>query len=107
MLDEQSTCRAAAVKRAALMTGAGPHLVALVVIVHQRAEEWRLQARCIALEREDHFLRRESGGFVVEVEIAGNLAKRREGQLFDALQFANEIDRRVEPALLPDVLDQA
>ena len=53
MLDEDAADRAAAVENAAIVSRAGPHLVALFGIIDERAEERRLQSLGILLEPAD------------------------------------------------------
>ena len=43
---------------------------------------------------------------MVEVDVAGNLAHRDERQGFDARQFTDQEDRRIQPALVPDRANQ-
>ena len=87
MLDEDAADRAAAVEDAAVVARAGPQLIALLLVVDERAEERRLQRVGILLEARD--------------EVAGDEFRRLLGQEHVAVDEVEHLDRNVLEALAP------
>ena len=88
MLDEDAADRAAAVEDAAVVARASPELIAFLLVVDERAEEWGLERVGILLEARD--------------EVAGDEFGRLLGQEDVAIDEVEHLDRNVLEALAPD-----
>ena len=70
MFHEHAADWAAAVKHAAIVSRAGPQLIALLGIVDERAEERGLQGLGLLLQPADQVLGDEGWGFLGQEDIA-------------------------------------
>ena len=99
MLEENPPDRAAGVEDAAVVAGAGPELVALLGIIDQGAEEWRLQRLGVLPQPADQVLGDEIGRFLGEEHVAVGFAQHIDGNVFQPVAADQDDDRHVEAAL--------
>ena len=98
MLHEDAADRAAAVEDAAIVSRAGPELVALLGVVDQRAEERRLQRLGILLEARDEVLGDELRRLLGEKHVAVDEVEHLDRDVLEALAPDQDDDRHVEAA---------
>ena len=95
---EDPADRAACIEDAAIMAGAGPKLVALLGIIHQRAEERRFQRLGVVPQMADQVAADEIGRFLGQEHIAVDLVQHLDRNLLQPLTAHQHEDRQFQAA---------
>ena len=103
MLDENAPDGAAAIEDAAVVAGTGPELVALFLVVDERAEERGLQRVGVLLEARDEIAGDEFGRLLGQEHIAVDEVEHFDRNVLEALAPDQDDDRHVEAALPHEV----
>jgi hypothetical protein len=98
MLHEDAADRAAAIKDPAIMTRAGPQLIAFLGVIDQRAEKRRLQCLCILREPADEIARDEFRRLFGEKDVAVDEVEHFHRHVFKPPAAHEQHDRHFEAA---------
>src|SRR6516225_5374679 len=107
MFHEHPSDRTAAVEHAAIVTRAGPKLVALLGIIDECAEERRLQCLGVLLQAADEIFGDERGRLLRQEDIAVNEIEHFDGQVFEPLVTDQQDDRKLEAAAAHEVNERS
>ena len=98
VLHEHAADRAATVENSAIVTGAGPELVALLGIIDESAEEWRLQRLGILLQATDEILGDEGRCLLRQEHVAVDEIEHLHRKILEPLAADQEDDRKIQAA---------
>jgi hypothetical protein len=103
MLDEDASDRTAAVEDAPVVAGAGPQLVALFLVIDERAEERGLQRVGILLQARNQVPGDEFGRLFGQEHITVDEVEHLDRNVLEALAPDQHDNRHVEAALAHEV----